>query len=433
MPNASACRSAGSAFILAALVGCTTQVDGGAASLSVPAASKTATVSARVPQSGAPYAGATPAAASTTATPPPKPPEAVPFDQAVLNAANGVLSKLPQGRNPVVIDPLVDGVTGQQTAATKSIQGRIAQLARDKYPQLDVEPFTSEAVHQAPIVLVGTFTPVDKNFKTAGDRDSYRFCLVALDLRSGTTVAKSVARALPAGVDPTPLGAFNDSPVWTNDRQIQSYVASCQQSKVGDPINKTYADGILAAAVISDAVDAYNARHYAEARNLYTSALHSPAGDQLRVWNGLYLTNRKLGNRGEAEDAFVNLVDYGLRTNRLGVKFLFRPGSVDFASEGNSDYNMWLRDIASRAQRNQSCLEVTGHTSKTGPAALNDRLSLLRAEYIKQRLEQTAPALAQRTIANGVGSRENLVGTGTDNEADALDRRVEFKVIQSCT
>jgi outer membrane protein OmpA-like peptidoglycan-associated protein len=385
---------------------------------------------ATAPSTPAPAMGATPAAPAPA--PPPKLPEAVPFDQAVLNAADGVLSKLPQGRNLVVIDPLIDGVTGQQTVATKSIEVRITQLARNNYAHVDVEPFTSDAVHQAPIVLVGTFTPVDKDFKTVGDRESYRFCLVALDLQSGTTVAKSVARARPAGVDATPLAAFSDSPVWTSDKQIQSYIASCQQSKVGDPINKTYADGILAAALISDAVAAYNARRYTAARDLYTSALNSPAGDQLRVWNGLYLTNSKLGNRREAEGAFVSLVDYGLRTNRLGVKFLFRPGSVSFEAEGSGDYTLWLRDIASKAQQNQSCLEVTGHTSKTGPAAVNDRLSLLRAEYIKQRLEETEPLLAKRTIANGVGSRENLVGTGTDNTADALDRRVEFKVIQSC-
>jgi outer membrane protein OmpA-like peptidoglycan-associated protein len=41
-------------------------------------------------------------------------------------------------------------------------------------------------------------------------------------------------------------------------------------------------------------------------------------------------------------------------------------------------------------------------------------------------------ALSSRVIANGVGSKENLVGTGTDDARDALDRRVEFKVIEQC-
>jgi outer membrane protein OmpA-like peptidoglycan-associated protein len=75
------------------------------------------------------------------------------------------------------------------------------------------------------------------------------------------------------------------------------------------------------------------------------------------------------------------------------------------------------------------CLEITGHTSATGPAPLNERLSALRAEYVKKRLETEAPLLVKRTIANGVGSRENMVGNGRDDATDALDRRVEFKVI----
>ena len=36
-----------------------------------------------------------------------------------------------------------------------------------------------------------------------------------------------------------------------------------------------------------------------------------------------------------------------------------------------------------------------------------------------------------RTRASGVGWRENLIGTGTDDVTDALDRRVEFRIV-SC-
>jgi hypothetical protein len=35
-------------------------------------------------------------------------------------------------------------------------------------------------------------------------------------------------------------------------------------------------------------------------------------------------------------------------------------------------------------------------------------------------------------IAAGVGAKNNLVGTGADDLSDALDRRVEFKVIPTC-
>jgi len=88
-----------------------------------------------------------------------------------------------------------------------------------------------------------------------------------------------------------------------------------------------------------------------------------------------------------------------------------------------------LEQIAERTSQHQGCLEIVGHTSRTGPEPINERLSLLRAERIKQKLDRDVPALKTRTIANGVGSKENLIGTGTDDARDALDRRVEFKVV----
>ena len=88
-----------------------------------------------------------------------------------------------------------------------------------------------------------------------------------------------------------------------------------------------------------------------------------------------------------------------------------------------------MRQIAQRTSERAGCLEVVGHTSRTGPEPINERLSLRRAESIKGKLETDAAALRNRTIANGVGSKETLIGTGTDDARDALDRRVEFKVV----
>ena len=62
---------------------------------------------------------------------------------------------------------------------------------------------------------------------------------------------------------------------------------------------------------------------------------------------------------------------------------------------------------------------------------MNDRLSQLRAEYVRDRIDAIEPPLTPRTVANGVGSRDNLVGTGKDDDSDALDRRVEFRVIET--
>src|SRR5579871_6484077 len=381
--------------------------------------------------------GCTPTAqppAPTAAAPPPV--QAVPFPQAVENAANTVFSTAPKSgqRQTVVIDPLVNGVTGEQSAATQQIQDRIVALAREKYPQFDIEPFTAANVSKGPYVMVGTFTPVNAQGQTSGTREGYRFCLVMVDLHAGKTVAKGVARAKMDGVNAAPTTFFHDSPGWTNDASVKSYIDTCQATKVGDGISQTYLNGILTASIVSEAINAYDASRYRDALELYTTAEKTPAGNQLRVYNGLYLTNWKLGHRDQAAEAFGRVVDYGLQNNSLGVKILFRPGStaLDTAQQTTGPYDMWLREIASHSASRQACLQVTGNSSPSGSAALNEQLSQLRADYVKGRLETDSPALQGHVIATGAGAKANLVGTGADDLSDALDRRVDFKVIPTC-
>jgi outer membrane protein OmpA-like peptidoglycan-associated protein len=92
-------------------------------------------------------------------------------------------------------------------------------------------------------------------------------------------------------------------------------------------------------------------------------------------------------------------------------------------------YPIWIRQLARAMQASGHCLNVVGHTSRSGSEALNDRLSLQRAETVKRLLEGEVRALNTRLRASGVGYRENIIGTGTDDERDAIDRRVEFKVV----
>ncbi len=378
--------------------------------------------------------------ADTQPTPPPAPPvQPIPFDEAVLKAANDLFGRAQlsaagadgSAKNILVIDPLIDGVSGAQSVATRSMEARLVELVKSKYPRFEVEPFSTSTVAKSPIVLVGTFTSVNKEGKTEGVREAYRVCLALADLKSGKIISKGVARAKPEGVNTTPTQYFKDSPTWAPDQATEGYIKTCQGTKAGDPINPAYVDRILTAALVSEAIDAYNNRQYREALDLYQSALHSPGGEQLRVYNGLYLSNWKLGHRDEATQAFGKVVDYGLVNKRLAVKFLFKPGSTDFWADRRvtGPYPIWLEQIAERTSQYQGCLEIVGHTSRTGPEPINERLSLLRAERIKQKLDRDVPALKTRTIANGVGSKENLIGTGTDDARDALDRRVEFKVV----
>ena len=161
------------------------------------------------------------------------------------------------------------------------------------------------------------------------------------------------------------------------------------------------------------------------------TALAAPGGDQLRVHTGIYLSNLKLGKAADAEQAFGRIVASGLSNNNLGVKFLFKPGSTDFWTDPkiSGPYVIWLRQIARQSAAAKVCMNIVGHTSRTGSEQSNDRLSQQRAAIIKQRLETESSELSSRIKATGQGFRQTIVGTGSDDARDALDRRVEFKIV----
>ena len=365
---------------------------------------------------------------------PPAPP--APFDNALQTAANALFSKamLPNGNDPVdlVIDPLVDGVSGAQSTASHVMEKRLVELAQKSYPRFKVQPFNTASLQKGPVVLIGTFTAINNAGEANGPKDAFRICLALADLKTKTIISKGFAKALPAGVDVTPTAFFADNPIWADDPSTTAYIKTCQGTKAGDPLNPVYIERIGTASLISDGISEYDSKHYREALAYYRTASLMPGGDQLRVHNGVYLANWKLNRKDDADQSFGDLVTYGLNSSKLAVRFLFRPGSTQFFGDEQitSPYPMWIKQIAARTAQSKACLEIVGHTSPTGPALLNERLSVLRAQAIKTTLEETDPRLNGHLIANGVGFKENLIGTGKDDASDALDRRVEFKVLK---
>jgi hypothetical protein len=226
---------------------------------------------AQAPSSAAPAAAApsSPAPSSPTAAAPPPPPPVLPYDQAVLNAANALLggAQLAGGdsaKYTLVIDPLIDGVTGMQSNATRSMGERLVKLIQEKYPRFDVQRFSASNVSKSPLVLIGTFTGVNAQRQTAGVREAYRICFALADLKTGKLVSKGLAFAQTDGVDATPITYFQDAPAWTEDPATLGYIRTCQGTKPGDPINPLYVDRVLTGATISEGIDAYNAGRYKE-------------------------------------------------------------------------------------------------------------------------------------------------------------------------
>lgn len=69
---------------------------------------------------------------------------------------------------------------------------------------------------------------------------------------------------------------------------------------------------------------------------------------------------------------------------------------------------------------------ITGHTDRVGTLEANDRLSLVRAEAVRDILTAAGVARNAMTVA-GRGEREPVVATA-DEVAEARNRRVEIKV-----
>jgi outer membrane protein OmpA-like peptidoglycan-associated protein len=348
------------------------------------------------------------------------------FQQLPKSALEQMLANnKPPVRNVVVVDSTVDVASGQQTAATRTLDERLVSQLSARLDKHDVAAMTPGSLKSANYVVTGTLAQANQ-----GDaRSGYKINIALTDLRSGFVVAQSVARVRPTGVDATPTKFFRDSPAISKDRALEGKVMTAQAAS-GAEADSLYLSRLPIGALIAEADQSYEAGRCDEALTIYSAVAARPEGQQLHVLNGVYLCETQLGHQDAAEAAFGRIVALGLATNNLSVKLLFKAGSTELIADPkiSASYAMWLRQISRETVASKLCLNIVGHTSKTGTEQVNMRLSLQRGAAIQRSLELSTPAIAGRLQPVGMGFRENIVGTGSDDMRDALDRRVEFKV-----
>ncbi|MFM2448558.1 MAG: hypothetical protein RIS44_1008 [Pseudomonadota bacterium] len=329
------------------------------------------------------------------------------------------------GKPVIVMDAVIDGVTGQQTTSTRLLDTRLLERAKAGFEQFEVLPVSGDNLGKALFLIAGTLT----TGSTSGGDTGYRINLSLTEIRNGVIVAQSAARVLARGVDSTPTSFYRDSPSLTKDRVIEGQIRTAQGA-TGSEADQVYLARLPVAALVSEAAKFYEEGKYVEALRYYESAAERAEGRQMRVLVGIYLSNTQLGRADAASAAFGRIVALGLATNNLSVKFLFRPGSTDFFPDPkvSGPYASWLKQLATELSASKACLVIIGHTSRTGSEQFNERLSLQRAASIQKRIEVLSPDTTGRFQPVGMGFRENLIGSGTDDQQDSLDRRVEFKV-----
>ncbi len=326
----------------------------------------------------------------------------------------------------VVAEPVQEGAVGQQTVATLAVDRLIGQCLSERHDHVRRLPLREAAAGGVSWVLNGALVQA----APGGDKGRATLHLALADLATGKVVAQTAVAVRDEAADNAPTVFYQDSPVLMRDPVSLSPSRAAQASR-GSTVEPGQAARLRVAALVEQGTAAYDDGRTAESLKLFQAALALPGGDQTRVHTGIYLAQAKLGNAVEAQQAFGRIAALGFAGRSLAVKLLFAPGRTEFWPDAkvSGPYAMWLEQIAKQAAASPSCLSIVGHSSRTGSAEVNDRLSQQRAERVGELLQSTSAALANRNRASGMGYRENLVGTGTDDVRDAVDRRVEFKVV----
>lgn len=322
-----------------------------------------------------------------------------------------------------VIDPVLERTTGQQTVLSAELESLLGPSLTTSIKGLKLLVFDAVSATDARYVVTATVVAADS-------ASQYTVNASVTDRPTGLVVGQSAARFVKKDADLSPTSFYNESPTLVRDRSVEGYVRT-SETKKGSAADALYVSQIPTAGLLAQALTAYNDGRWQHALDAYDAAAARADGQQLRTFSGVYRSNIRLNRVGPATEAFGKLAALGIATNNLDIKLLFKPGSsTEFwpTREVSGMYPMWLKQIAKAAEASGSCLNIIGHTSRSGSETVNARLSVARAETVRRTMIAESARLSSRLRASGVGSSENWVGSGADDASDAVDRRVGFKV-----
>lgn len=369
--------------------------------------------------------------------------EAFAFDAAMERVSKSLLGQLQGGAGVqgmvarlesqlrqqfIVMDPFIDAQNGYAVRSGQKAQAAIAAQTRAAGKNLEFGDLTTENLAKASYVMSGTIG-VEQREGQAG-RKAYRIHVALTNPKDGHIAAQSSVWLNERNLDMTPLPVYQESPIFLNDRYTSGLVKT-SRTPAGQSADATYFSQLATAALQAEAQQAYASDDAARSLGLYQRAETRPDGKTLKIYSGMYVSHLKLGNLTEAEKTFGQLVSLAFAENNLSIRFLFRVDSTDYINEPKlaQQYRIWVRQLGQHIVRSQQCVDVQGHSSKSGNEGYNTRLSLQRAEAIRRQMQQEAAGAFNLSRATGRGFLDNLVGTGSDNEQDAIDRRVEFRIV----
>jgi outer membrane protein OmpA-like peptidoglycan-associated protein len=354
------------------------------------------------------------------------------FDHAITVAANALFTQVDRHRGSdkkptrFVTDPVIDANTGEVTNLSVRVEDLLRDEVRHAFPHFAVAQMTSQNIDDADYVVTGII-PLEN--RADSDDKSRHLSLSILDRKTAQIVAHSDAWIddISFEIELTPL--YRDSPMYLKDRRVEALIKTAK-AVAGGVADKEYFDSLATSALLSEAARAYDQGNYRLALGLFAKAAERADGKVMKTYSGLYQSFFKLEQLESAAKAFARLTELGMRNGNLGVKFLFNVNATDFYGEADElrQYPIWIQQIAGTIMDSEACVLIVGHASHSGTREHNLALSDKRANLVRDKLQAEEPAVGAKTSAVGRGFDENIVGTGSNDAADAIDRRVEFKL-----
>ena len=364
--------------------------------------------------------------AKQTLAPPPISDGPLPLDLAIRSLARDLLDPIVRDRGDaremarIVIEPFFDRDGGEVPAVSRTIErGFMDAVAR--YPTLSLDRLNSKTVDGADYLITGTIGLDARNGKGGGDPEpTYRVTARVTGLGENPLESESEVRVAGRDIDYTPTPFYRDNPVFLRPDADRTAPAGGRPADI---------EALITRALITEGESAFDAGDYRLALGLFQRAASRPGGETLRSLAGIYMASWKLDRKDAAEAAFGRIVAFSVeRHETLTVKFLFAVNSDEFIRDADlrRQYRLWLRRIGTYFHRTGGCLHVIGHSSRSGTETWNETLSRNRALRIQGLLKPSFPEVMSRSVAIGRGYQDNIIGIGTDDERDALDRRVEI-------
>ena len=357
------------------------------------------------------------------------------FNAAIPILANNLIMQVKSkqrildnfSKKSIVIDPFIDVKSHEVLKVSQQIEKIfLAETQKVFGDQFSVERLTPKNIYQADYVIHGVikYEPYENN------GNYYHAISSVVEKNKGKVIAKSDVWISNQTLDYTPI---IDSPIVILNPQ--SITEDIVKIKLGAAVAPNYNSVLEIEALINKAEEAYVNKDYHTALDLFTIATQEQSFDQMsmiKAYIGLYRTNINLKDLNAAEKVFEKIVSLNFEKNSiLNVKFLFLVSKTAFDYTLKGEYPLWLRQIGQYFQQKNLCVEIIGHSSHSGKLPYNCRLSLDRAVAVQQKLAANFSKVTINSTTDGKAWAENLVGSGTDDAQDAIDRRVGFKAI-SC-